>query len=156
MKRDIKFRDDMKKAALDGRKTHTRRPFDIQPTCTPTFHEDPEYGIVATWPGESEFDTYECHCRHGKPGDTFELDGVTFEIVDVRGEQIQNITEEGARAEGIIDGGCLNCGEREPCGCSDPKPDARDAFAYLWHTIYPCSWDRNDWVWDIRFRRINA
>ena len=83
---------------------------------------------------------------------------ITLEITKVKVERVQEITEEDARAEGIIDGGCLNCGKPEPCGCSDPRPDARDAFVWLWDSIYAkrgFGWDSNPWVWVIEFRRVN-
>ena len=83
---------------------------------------------------------------------------ITLEITDVRVERLQEITQGAARAEGITDGGCLNCGESEPCGCADAAPDARDAFAYFWHTMHPeksvHGWHTNPWVWVISFRRV--
>ncbi len=82
---------------------------------------------------------------------------ITLEITGVRVERLNDISEEDARAEGIIDGGCLTCGEPEPCGCSDPRPDATDAFARLWQSIYgEENWFDNPWVWVIEFRRIEG
>ncbi|WP_198579971.1 hypothetical protein [Klebsiella variicola] len=82
---------------------------------------------------------------------------ILLEITDVRVERLNAISEEDARAEGIIDGGCLNCGEPEPCGCANPEPDATDAFAYLWQSIYGQeSWNANPWVWVISFDRIEG
>lgn len=82
---------------------------------------------------------------------------ILLEITDVRVELLNAISEEDARAEGIIDGGCLNCGEPEPCGCANPEPDATDAFAYLWQSIYGQeSWNANPWVWVISFERIKG
>ncbi|MDZ0181502.1 hypothetical protein [Klebsiella quasipneumoniae] len=82
---------------------------------------------------------------------------ITLEITDVRVERLNAISEEDARAEGIIDGGCLNCGEPEPCGCANPEPDATDAFAYLWQSIYGQeSWNANPWVWVIEFERVEG
>lgn len=82
---------------------------------------------------------------------------ILLEITDVRVERLNAISEEDARAEGIIDGGCLNCGEPEPCGCANPEPDATDAFAYLWQSIYGQeSWNANPWVWVISFERIEG
>ncbi|MBC5079118.1 ASCH domain-containing protein [Klebsiella quasipneumoniae] len=82
---------------------------------------------------------------------------ILLEITDVRVERLNAISEEDARAEGIIDGGCLNCGEPEPCGCVNPEPDATDAFAYLWQSIYGQeSWNANPWVWVIEFERVEG
>ncbi|EKZ5349557.1 morphogenetic protein [Klebsiella pneumoniae] len=82
---------------------------------------------------------------------------ILLEITNVRVERLNAISEEDARAEGIIDGGCLNCGEPEPCGCANPEPDATDAFAYLWQSIYGQeSWNANPWVWVISFERIDG
>ncbi|WP_338743752.1 hypothetical protein V8953_09175 [Klebsiella michiganensis] len=82
---------------------------------------------------------------------------ILLEITDVRVERLNAISEEDARAEGIIDGGCLNCGEPEPCGCANPEPDAIDAFAYLWQSIYGQeNWNANPWVWVIEFKRVEG
>ncbi len=82
---------------------------------------------------------------------------ILLEITNVRVERLNAISEEDARAEGIIDGGCLNCGEPEPCGCANPEPDATDAFAYLWQSIYGQeSWNSNPWVWVIEFERVEG
>ncbi|HBR1092992.1 TPA: hypothetical protein L9K91_002842 [Klebsiella variicola] len=82
---------------------------------------------------------------------------ILLEITDVRVERLNAISEEDARAEGIIDGGCLNCGEPEPCGCGNPEPDATDAFAYLWQSIYGQeNWNANPWVWVISFKRVEG
>ncbi|MCK1125360.1 hypothetical protein MX034_15015 [Enterobacter bugandensis] len=80
---------------------------------------------------------------------------ILLEITDVRVERLNDISEEDARAEGIIDGGCLNCGEPEPCGCANTEPDATDAFAYLWQSIYGQeNWNANPWVWVIEFKVV--
>lgn len=70
----ILFSGPMVRAIREGRKTQTRRVMKLQPTIEPTLHEpgsvaDEKYGIVATWPGESEFYGFDCHCPYGKPGD---------------------------------------------------------------------------------------
>lgn len=80
----------------------------------------------------------------------------TLEITVVRVERVQDITEDDARAEGITDGGCLNCGMPEPCSCDNPMPDARDAYAYLWNSLHgDNAWLRNDFVWVIEFKRVS-
>jgi hypothetical protein len=84
---------------------------------------------------------------------------ITLEITGVRVERVQDITEGDAREEGITDGGCLNCGEHEPCGCDNPQPDARDAFIWLWDSINKkrgYGWHVNPWVWVIEFKRVEV
>lgn len=79
---------------------------------------------------------------------------ITLEVTGVRAERVGDISEADARAEGITDGGCLNCGESEPCGCASPEPSARDSFAWLWQNINgEYSWHANPWVWVIEFKR---
>jgi hypothetical protein len=80
---------------------------------------------------------------------------ITLGITGIRVERIQDISEHDARLEGITDGGCLSCGNHEPCHCKDPKPDARDSFCNLWGLVYgPDSWFSNPFVWVIEFKRI--
>ncbi|MGY0155239.1 hypothetical protein ACVQK1_17055 [Edwardsiella tarda] len=80
---------------------------------------------------------------------------ILLEITDVRVERLQNITEDDARAEGVINGGCLSCGEPEPCGCDAPDPSAIEGFAHLWRDIYgDDGWNSNPWVWVIAFRCV--
>lgn len=80
---------------------------------------------------------------------------ITLEITGVRVERLLDITEADARAEGITDGGCLECGMPEPCGCSNPTPDARDAFIGLWDSIHGRNAHiDNPWVWCLSFKRL--
>jgi len=83
---------------------------------------------------------------------------ILLEITDVRIERLQEISEADCRAEGIIDGGCLACGENEPYGCANPRPDARDAFVRLWNSLAKPGfrWADNPFVWRIEFKRVEA
>ncbi len=56
---------------------------------------------------------------------------IFLQVTKIRIERLQDITEDDARAEGIKDGGCLNCGNNEPCGCETPSPSAIDSFIML-------------------------
>lgn len=82
---------------------------------------------------------------------------ILLEIVSVRVERLNDISEDDARAEGIIDGGCINCGEPEPCKCTMPMPDARDSYCNLWGQINGAeSWAANPWVWVVEFKRVES
>ena len=91
---------------------------------------------------------------------------IFLRVTSVRCERLQEITEEGAKAEGIC-GFFLGMGET---GYS-ATPDAKSfydgpvgAFANLWDSTmpkhlykfkrYPYYWEDNPWVWVIEFERI--
>lgn len=80
---------------------------------------------------------------------------ITLLVTEVGVERLHAITEDGARREGITDGGCLTCGEPEPCHCSAPQPSARDAFASIWQKINGVdSWNANPWVAPVTFEKV--
>lgn len=80
---------------------------------------------------------------------------ILLEITDIRVERLQGVTEEQARAEGITDGGCTNCGHNEPCGCDCPAPSAVDSFVHLWNSTGG-DWQANPWVWVVEFKRVDT
>lgn len=70
---------------------------------------------------------------------------IRLEVTDVRVERLWSITEEDARAEGITDTDLIR----------EKLPSARDAFARIWRDVYGhVSWDCNEWVWALTFRRL--
>lgn len=70
---------------------------------------------------------------------------ITLEVTDVRVERLQDISEEDARAEGVM----LK-------GTSRYDGEARDAFEALWCSINGAeSWDANPWCWCISFKVIS-
>lgn len=89
-----------------------------------------------------------------------------LEIVAVRCERLQEISEEDAKAEGVdpyIPGmGPISREElaSDP-GCRTERM-YRDGFRYAWSELHdkPAgfgeSWKANDWVWPITFRRTEA
>lgn len=91
---------------------------------------------------------------------------ITLEIVSVRVERVQEITEEDAKAEGahlatwFIPKGKENDYEHHRDisglpGYPSERPAYKNGFANLWESIHgEGSWDRNDWCWVIEFRRI--
>jgi hypothetical protein len=84
---------------------------------------------------------------------------LTLEVTSVDVQRLQDISEADARAEGITDGGCLTCGNNEPCGCGDPNPAARDSFVWLWDSINAergYGWSVNPFVWVVEFKVVGA
>lgn len=80
---------------------------------------------------------------------------INLEITNIRVERLNDVSQEDARSEGITDGGCINCGVKEPCNCQFPMPDARDSFIQLWESINgELSWFKNPWVWVVEFKRV--
>lgn len=90
---------------------------------------------------------------------------ILLEVVSVRVERLQDISEEDALAEGLQifneDGNLYYSGVEckpetwldnpESWHCADPV----GAFRALWQsTNGPGSWDANPWVWVVEFRRI--
>ena len=75
---------------------------------------------------------------------------IVLEITEVRVERLQEITEEDAKAEGV-----LKTGGRAGLEPYHFRP-ARDLFRELWNTINGsrANWESNPFVWVVRFRRV--
>lgn len=181
--RPILFNGAMVRAILEGRKTHTRRivkgmALDWLEASSPEYVADPEdhlcplgapgdrLWVRETW---SSDDGKTAHYR--ADGETYNAglpwrpsihmprwaSRITLEITGVRVERLQEITEEGAKAEG-----CSPCGFAQEvalnpaggCSVTDLSGTSRGTFRMLWDSIYKGSksWDANPWVWDIEFR----
>jgi hypothetical protein len=70
---------------------------------------------------------------------------ITLEVVNVRVERLQDITEEDAKAEGV---NFVSC---------DPGEHPVDLFANLWDSINEkrgFGWDTNPLVWVVEFKRL--
>ena len=87
---------------------------------------------------------------------------ITLEVVKVRVERVQKISEEDARAEGVpkLDGWPKNNRQLEALLIADREGKLgthKGAFEVLWDSINAkrgYGWDANPWVWVIEFRRI--
>lgn len=93
---------------------------------------------------------------------------ITLEVVSVRVERLQEITEEDARAEGLDWASPQPFGERwDDDDREDPREVgyavvgessgfARDNFRRLWDQINGkrAPWESNPWVWRVEFRRV--
>ncbi|EMA2440161.1 morphogenetic protein [Klebsiella pneumoniae] len=68
---------------------------------------------------------------------------ILLEITDVRVERLRSMSQDDARAEGVI-------------AASGPM-EAGLAFRELWDSIYgEESWNANPWVWVIEFKRVEG
>lgn len=81
---------------------------------------------------------------------------IWLKVTDVRVERLQEITEDGAKAEGAIDNrGFIHSPENE----YDSIHTAREHFIEIWNSTIKKSdfdrygWDANPWVWVIEFER---
>jgi hypothetical protein len=85
---------------------------------------------------------------------------IMLEVTDVRVEQLQDITEEGAIAEGCSGVPCdhpLGRWACEDCYNSGWLEPPQVEFMQLWDSINAkkgYGWDANPWVWVIVFRRV--
>lgn len=76
---------------------------------------------------------------------------ITLDVVAVRVERLQEISEEGAMAEGVELGGPIG---HLPTYLSGPYAYS---YAQRWESIHgPGSWDANPWLWVIEFKRIEG
>ncbi|EMM9997694.1 ASCH domain-containing protein [Morganella morganii] len=164
MKDRIKFSDEMLAAVIDGRKTQTRRIMKPQPALNGNFYEvfgaGWSKGIkrVTVAPGHS----LERNFPYGlvdKKIPFADKDGNIkgeIEIVDVWLQQVQDISEEDAVAEGVapLHGGYWK--HYQP-GWTQHQLSARGSFVSLWNSINGVdAWDKNPWVWVIEFKQIQG
>lgn len=74
---------------------------------------------------------------------------LTLEVVSVRVERVQDITDADSRDEGVVCSDCASASPRlEHCCC-------RLLYRVLWSQIYDANgygWDANPWVWVVEFR----
>lgn len=93
-----------------------------------------------------------------------EASRILLEIISVRVERLQEISEADAKVEGIdrqFDDGpwrdYLNDGYWFPGSTGTPRLQSSPVLSYrsLWESINgPGSWDANPWVWVIEFKRV--
>jgi len=108
--------------------------------------------------GIEPYDDEQYHWEHGKSPLKWRssifmprwASRITLEIISVKIERLQDVSEEDAVAEGMF----------EPYGCrseSGLNYEMRSQFKNCWDSInrkkYP--WESNPWVWVIEFKRIN-
>ncbi|MGJ3353483.1 hypothetical protein [Providencia sp. Je.9.19] len=174
MKGRIKFNDAMLAAVMDGRKTQTRRPIEPQPKVT-----EEELRKLGAWQEGYTLSEQVCaawrhgfvdvDCPYGEIGDIISVtdkDGDIkgkIEITDVCIEQLNHISEEDAKAEGILmldnnfGNGTAYCDYTlaDLYDTAEWFNRASDSFISLWQSIYGAEiWLNNPWVWVIEFKKV--
>jgi len=86
---------------------------------------------------------------------------ITLEIESVRVERLQDISEEDARAEGIVDFGRQDGAPYPHFNLPDrsltTEHTAVSVFVQLWQSINgPESWEQNPYVWVLNFKRAEG
>lgn len=88
---------------------------------------------------------------------------IFLEVTNVRVERLQDITEEGAREEGVRqytkDGEVFKYAVNEyQYKWSEMPRDPIEAFKKLWDSCYnwPKCWTYNPWVWVIEFKKLES
>ncbi len=153
MKDRIKFSDEMLSVVIGGRKTQTRRPMNPQPKLTESNLPADGYTLseqaCAAWRAGFIDDD----CPYGQVGDVIpfaDKDGNIkgeIEIVDVWLQQVQEISQEDALAEGF------EGYDDDVSGGVSPYSE----FSQAWVDIYgKDSWRENPWVWVIEFKQIQG
>ncbi len=180
--RPILFSTEMVQAILKGDKTQTRRVVKPQPDFRPPFLEwlkkdqlswileHCPYAVDQLWvretwapgplDGTPEYyyraDSYDCpQVWPWKPSIHMprKASRIQLEIINVRAERVQDISDDDADNEGVI---LPPLTWREDSITYDPDP-WRNQFKKLWNSINAergYGWDVNPWVWVIEFKRI--
>lgn len=84
---------------------------------------------------------------------------VWLKVTDVSVERLQDITEDGAKAEGIYTPNCRGCNATFRCDFWNEGYNEFDEFMEIWDSTIKKSdidhygWQANPWVWVIEFER---
>lgn len=172
----VPFADDMVCSLLAETKTQTRRIMKPQPKAfaqrTPDVHPtlrdhpyiDAYCGEPKTltnprgmsnewhwWTADHRLGEHVGRCDYGIPGDRLwvpsrHLSRITLDIITVRVERLNEISETDAKAEGVDGESLLRMGF-DDCVY-------RAAFRSLWERLYgQGSWELNPYVWVIEFKK---
>lgn len=174
--RPIIFSDEMVSAILEGRKSQTRRVAKLNGDRCHFGQVGDWLWVKETWAESVPDAQWGDMNGGGEPTPIYRADNrwdgvtwrspifmpryesrITLEIVSVRVERVQDISEADAIAEGIDEWEeMFRCGtDSDPCWTRD----ARLAYAWLWDSINAkrgFGWDTNPWVWVVEFKPARA
>ena len=166
MAKPLKFTPELERAVLEKNKTQTCRLMEPQPE-----HVDGGYfwpsrkDFMIAWAAEDsiagdrndgfkpsfEFDreTPSGICPYGAIGRWLPVGDSVQQITGLRIERIQSITEDDCMAEG-----CRGGHDSIPGYMFSATP--KEHFWRTWESIYPGSWERNDFCWVIGFKKVEG
>lgn len=187
--RPILFSGPMVTAILRGEKTQTRRVVKGQALewlapdmFTPEYVANPENGLCPYGrPGDRLWvrESYRVMRPHGVDEVQYKADWrplphdgwkpsihmprwasrLTLEIVSVRVERLQDISNQDAEAEGVVWDGRFCLGSSHVVkGTPKVFVSRREAYRDIWDSINAKrghGWDTNPWVWVIEFTRVD-
>lgn len=82
---------------------------------------------------------------------------LTLELVSVRVERLQDISEEDAKAEGIAEPAPVHGRWCDPKRGREGHWSYRKPFSRAWDAIHSAgAWEANPWVWRVEFRRAET
>ena len=81
---------------------------------------------------------------------------IWLEVTNIRVEKIQDISESDARAEGFMSSGWSPSYNDPDNSNYEQNICACEYFYHYWNSIYPGSWDRNDWVFVCEFKVVKV
>jgi hypothetical protein len=82
---------------------------------------------------------------------------ITLEIVSVRVERLQDISEEDAKTEGVTSAMIDAVTKTVDDITNWPQSAWVAGYRYLWEKINgPGSWDANPWVWVVEFKKVEV
>lgn len=107
--------------------------------------EEKEFGMTLPWKPSTHMPKTACR--------------IFLEVLSIKVERLQDISEEDAIAEGIeplkIYSFPIYRNYTPESGCKDGYQTPRFSFQSLWRSINgPESWNANPWVWVIQFKKI--
>lgn len=160
MKDRIKFNDAMLVAVMDGTKTQTRRPIDKETLRLFDIASEAGECFPLGYNADKPFEKYHLEFfPYGEIGgiiNVVDKDGNIkgkIEITDVWLQQVQEISQEDALAEGFELTGWRPTYSDPDSGGETFTP--YDNFADAWIDIYgEDSWNNNPWVWVIAFKKV--
>jgi len=80
---------------------------------------------------------------------------ITLEVTDVRVERLQDISEDDAKAEGVLSLSEAEVAATNPGGKTWSRGPATARYELLWDAINGDGlWASNPWVWAISFKRV--